>query len=160
DAAILDAAGGALDGEATVPAPAFTIDALLDARIGSQNGTGWTYTGRAFADVDWKQGPFARVTLKVDLESACYPFEKWSADPPPVGQNWPADCDAFDRNVNVLFDDGGSAGGQDAGAAPPFEVIHAITPFGGPEHLETDITSLANALPGKRRLRVDLVSHS
>jgi hypothetical protein len=53
----------------------------------------------------------------------------------------------------------------DASAAPfskrtPFEVVHAITPFGGPLSLEVDVTDLANAQPGPHRLRVALESYS
>jgi len=137
-----------------VPAP-FTIDALTAARIGSENSTGWPNVGKVSAAVDWKQGPFAAVRLVVDLDTTCYPFESWAANPPPSGQNVPADCDAFDRNFNAFIDDGPGA------ASPlPFEIMHAITPFGGPEHLEIDLTDLANALPGKHRLRVDLTSYS
>jgi hypothetical protein len=132
------------------PAP-FTIAALDQVGIGATGSTGWPNVGEAVADVDWGPGPFAKVALSVDLDSACFPFSKWSADPPPSGQNWPADCDAFDRNFDVLVDD-------DSGT--PFEVIHAITPFGGPEHLEADLTDLANALPGPHRLRVELVGYT
>jgi Peptide-N-glycosidase F, C terminal len=130
------------DGAPTVP---FTIVALDRAGIGSIGSAGWANVGQASAGVDWKQGPFTQVTLVVDLESACFPFTKWSADPPPAGENWPADCDAFDRNFNVFLDD--------------FEVIHAITPFGGPEHLEVDLTDMANGLPGQHTLRADLASY-
>ena len=82
---------------------------------------------------------------RLDRASAC--------DPPPAGQNWPADCDAFDRNFDFFIDD--APPGADGGGPTPFEVIHAITPFGGPEHLEVDLTDLANGLPGKHGLRVD-----
>src|SRR3954471_5590976 len=125
----------------------FTIDALTAARIGSENGNGWPNVGEVYADVDWKQGPFAAVKLAVDLGTPCYPFETWAANPPPSGQSVPADCDAFDRSFNAFIDDGPGV------ASPvPFEIMHAITPFGGPEHLEIDLTDLANALPGKHRL--------
>jgi hypothetical protein len=233
----VDAAPDAGPDGPTAPPP-FTIVAFDKAGVGSYGSTGWTYVGEARADVDWKSGPFAQVTLVVDLDSACYPFTKWSSDRPPVGQNWPADCDAFDRNFNVFIDDtvpapapdgggggsgsgaggssgaggggggGGSSGGGiggagiggaggggvsgnggtgsgasgaggggdpgDGGAADgptftppmpasakriPFEVIHAITPFGGPEHVEVDLTDLANGLPGKHTLRVSINSY-
>ena len=145
--------------------------------IGSENGTGWPNTATTSVDIDWRQGPFARAVLIVDLESACYPFAKWANDPPPAGQDWPAHCDAFDRNLNIFLDDtdpalapppapdaadgGGAAIPLPASAARnPFEIVHAITAFGGPEHLEVDITDLANALSSKHRLRVDLGSFS
>jgi hypothetical protein len=132
-----------------------TFVAFDHVGIGAAGSTGWPNIGSARAGVDWGAGPFSRVTLVLDLDTTCFPFEKWSADPPPTGQNWPADCDAFDRNLNVFIDDGGASSG-----APPFEVVHAVTPFGGPEHLEVDLTDLANGLPGAHTLRVDLPSNS
>ncbi len=180
------------DGSAEVPTQAdaasstSTLEVLRRARIGSHNSAGWPNTDEASAEVDLGAGPFQRVTLVVDLESTCYPFDKWKANPPPPQQSWPADCDAFDRNLNVFIDnplavesdagekDGSSdapidvddAGNSDApivqmvAGPPPYELVHAITPFGGPEHLETDITDFANGLPGKHHLRAHLLSWS
>lgn len=148
------AADAAIDPKTASP---FTIQALKQEGIGSENSTGWPHVGTVSVDIDWKQGPFTSALLVIDLESACFPFEKWTADPPPTGQNWPAHCDAFDRNLNLYLDDSTQ---RDAGAAPPYEIVHAITPFGGPEHIEVDLTDLANALPGPHKLRVDLGSYS
>jgi hypothetical protein len=127
------------------------------ARIGSRNGTGWPYVGRASTPIVFGDGPFSNVSIVVDLESSCFPFEKWTADPPPAGQNWPASCDAFDRNFNVLLDDPKT---HDAGGPPAIEIAHAITPFGGPEHLEVDVTDLANGLPGTHEFAVDIAAYS
>ena len=139
---------GSIRGDDRADGPnGFTLPALTQEGIGSENGSGWAHTGEAYADIDWQQGPFAHVLAVLDLESACYPFEQ--ATPPPVGQNWPARCDAFDRNLNVWLDDA---------PRPAFEIMHAITPFGGPMHLEADVTDLANALPGPHRVRVELGS--
>jgi hypothetical protein len=223
---------GSVDGaheeaEAAAPAP-LTTTVLDKARIGSRNSTGWPYAGAAVTDVDFGGGPFAKVTLVVDLESGCFPFDKWKTDLPPPRQNWPPSCDAFDRNFSIFIDDRpeieAGAGPDDSGkreaqvgddasdAAPPletsgsdasadtaatsdatetplddagptaeasgdsalpegapreagpsnltsaqpYEIVHAITPFGGPEHIEVDITDLANGLRGKHRLRVDI----
>jgi hypothetical protein len=44
--------------------------------------------------------------------------------------------------------------------ASTFNVVHAITPFGGPEQLDVDLTDLANARPGRHLLRVRLQSYS
>jgi Peptide-N-glycosidase F, C terminal len=147
--------GGSAASDAGAEQPAkpqpTTIVVLDRVGIGSTGSTGWANVGSARADVDWGAGSFAGATLIVDLDSACFPFSNWSADPPPSGQNWPADCDAFDRNFDVLLDDG---------AATPFDVIHAVTPFGGPAHLETDLTDLANGLPGRHTLRVDIPSYA
>jgi hypothetical protein len=161
----------------------FAIAALTGVGLGSENGTGWPETGEAVRAVDWGEGPFHQVTLAVDLGTTCFPFETWADDPPPAGQLWPATCDAFDRNIDAYVEDDGEAQAGaandgaandgavattedpgDAGALSPlggsFNVVHAITPFGGPEHLEVDLTDLANARPGKHRLRIHLESYS
>jgi hypothetical protein len=100
---------------------------------------------KATAMVDFHDGPFASATLIVDLASTCYPFQNWTA--PPMGQNWPADCDAFDRNFEFALDD-------------KLELMRAITPFGGPEHQEIDITDVANGLPGMHTLTVTIPTYS
>lgn len=94
-------------------------------------------------DVDLGDGPFASVRLVLELESPCFPFEKWTDDPPPAGENWPASCDAFDRIANITSDPDGEA----------FELLRTITPFGGPLTTEVDITDWANARPGTHVLR-------
>ncbi|MFY0536724.1 hypothetical protein [Nannocystis pusilla] len=43
--------------------------------------------------------------------------------------------------------------GGDPGDPPGFELLRSITPFGGPAHLEADITDFANAHPGEHVLR-------
>jgi hypothetical protein len=121
-------------------------------RIGSANGSGWPHVGGAYGELDWGPGPFARVLLVAELETTCFPFDRWAANPPPAGQNWPADCDAFDRNFEIFLDD--------PGAAVPHALVHAVTPFGGPARFEVDVTDLANARPGGHRLRADLISYS
>jgi len=77
--------------------------------------------------------------------------------PPPAGQRWPADCDAFDRNFNVFIDDAGADG---ADVLPPFEVVHAITPFGGPEHLEIESHRSCQRPAGQHRLTADINAYS
>jgi hypothetical protein len=104
----------------------------------------------AFAELDFSGGPFAKATLFVTLDTSCYPFEKWRTNPPPVGQNWPADCDAFDRNFEISLDNPAT---PEAGP-PGIELARAITPFGGPLQMALDVTDLANGLPGKHQLRV------
>jgi len=151
--------GGGAGADASSYPPPFSITALDRVGIGSPGSTGWAAIGSARADVAWGEGPFARVGLALDLESACFPFEKWQPDPPPTGQRWPADCDAFDRNLSVFVDDPAD-GSPATGVSAPFEIVHAITPFGGPEHIDVDLTDLANARPGTRQLRVDLSSNS
>src|SRR5579859_7452328 len=100
---------------------------------------------KATAMVDFHDGPFVSATLIVDLTSTCYPFQNWT--PVPMGQNWPADCDAFDRNFEFALDD-------------KLELMRAITPFGGPEHQEIDITDVANGLGGMHTLSVTIPTYS
>ncbi len=137
------------------PAAAYDITALDGVRIGSNPDDKASYQ-HADAEVDLGKGPFASVSVSIDLATTCYPFDGWTNDPPPPGQNWPADCDAFDRNFELSFDD------PDHPTDPPgIEVMRAITPFGGPEHQDIDVTDVANALaPGKHRLRVVIPTYS
>jgi hypothetical protein len=108
-----------------------------------------------FQTVSWGDGPFEKVTLTVDLESSCFPFESWSDDPPPMGQNWPPLCDAFDRNFEITMDD------PKAQTDPiGIELVRAITPFGGPMHFEIDLTDLANGLPGEHRFKTHITTYS
>jgi Peptide-N-glycosidase F, C terminal len=106
----------------------------------------------AYAMVDFHDAPFSAATLIVDLTSPCYPFDNWATDAPPSGQNWPADCDAFDRNFEITI--------EDDTADNAIELMRAITPFGGPEHQELDITDVANGLPGMHKLRVNIPTYS
>lgn len=127
------------------PAAPYTIIAFDDARITSRGGE--PNFQRITAPVDLVDGPFASVTLVVDLRSTCYPFESWQTNPPPPGHRWPADCDAFDRNFELTFD------GE-------VEVVRAITPFGGPLHLEVDVTDFANGRPGAHELEAFIATWS
>src|SRR5579864_2265036 len=104
--------------EAAAP---YTQTLLQNAHVGSdpskpdfQNAT---------ADVTLPGAPFASVRLIVDLVSPCFPWSKWQSDPPPAGQNWPADCDAFDRNFEVSLTDPSAPQGT-----PALELVRAITP--------------------------------
>ncbi len=139
-----------LDGGAQEP---FTLVPFERVRISSHSDQ--PNFQQADAPFDWGVDPKAKVTLVVDLESPCYPFEKWSQYPPAQGHNWPAPCDAFDRTFTFTVD-----GPEGSGDAPGFEVVRAITPFGGPLHLEVDLTDLANGLPGARRLRTRIETWS
>ncbi|MCA9632165.1 MAG: hypothetical protein KC766_31145 [Myxococcales bacterium] len=147
------AAGGAGGGTAgTGGNPnAFEIQAFDRERITSDSSQ--PNFQHVETEVDLQRGPFEKVTLIVDLESTCYPFETWlgpnPSNPPPAGQSWPADCDAFDRNFEFTLDEP-----ENDGDPPAIELVRAITPFGGPMHLEVDITDVANGIaPGPHRLR-------
>lgn len=129
----------------------FEIKAFNRVRISSHSDQ--PNFQNALTDIDWGDGPFARVTLVVDLESSCFPFDQWTR--PPEGHNWPADCDAFDRNFEFVLDPATSEG-----APPGFELVRAITPFGGPLHLEVDVTDIANGLPGKHTLQTHITTWS
>ncbi len=138
--------------EAGAPAQPFTLDVLADARIGSNSEAPDFH--RAAGAVSIEGGPFAEAKLVVDLRSTCFPFEQWDDDPPPTGHNWPPSCDAFDRNFEIALAD------PAAPDAPAIELIRAITPFGGPLHLEKDVTDVLNASRGARELVVTIPSYS
>lgn len=139
-------AGGA-GGSGPSYADPYTIVAFDKTRITS-DGSQPNFQ-KVFSDIDFHDGTFASAKLVVDLESTCFPFESWQNNPPPAGQNWPADCDAFDRNFEISLDDP-----MDPMVDPPgLELMHAITPFGGPLHIEIDVTDVANGLPGKHKIR-------
>lgn len=146
--------GGAAGGAGVGPSAPRTITALDDVRITS-DAAAPTFQ-KADANIDWQSGPFASARLVVDLTSTCFPFEKWKANPPPDGENWPADCDAFDRNFELLLDPPADA----ASGRPAVELVRAITPFGGPLHLDVDITDFANGLPGAHVLRTTIATWS
>ncbi|EYF03408.1 peptide-N-glycosidase F-related protein [Chondromyces apiculatus] len=134
------------DVEPETPAEPYTLQVFEGVRISSDSSA--DDFQQATAEVDFQHPPFASVKLVVDLESTCTPFERWQDNPPPEGHNWPADCDAFDRNFEFTLDDPETDGGP-----PGVELVRAITPFGGPMHLEADITDIANGMPGLHRLR-------
>lgn len=153
DSATNAGASGAAGAGGSAAAP-YTVTAFDAVRIGSDASK--PNFQKADAAVDWGTGPFANVRLVVDLSTTCFPFESWAQNPPPSGQNWPADCDAFDRNFEFLLD----PPGDDATGRPAIELIRAITPFGGPLHLDVDITDFANGLPGPHTLRTTIATWS
>ena len=111
------------------------------------------------ADLDLSGGPYLSATLVVDLLTTCVPFSSWADNPPPKGQNWPADCDAFDRNFEISLD-GAEPGDASADADPGLELVRAITPFGGPLHLERDLSNVANGLSGTHRIHARINTYS
>ena len=109
----------------------------------------------ATADVQLTGGPFASVTLTVDLTSTCYPFSNWATDKPPAGQNWPADCDAYDRNFEMALLDPANP------TNPGLALVRAITPFGGPEEITQDVTDAFNAIgSGDRTFQITIPTYS
>jgi hypothetical protein len=102
---------------------------------------------RALGDVDFGQESVSRATLRVTLESPCFPFTGWAKLDVPAKHNWPAPCDAFDRTLSVTLDDDTTASD-----VPGLELLRAITPFGGPLQVEEDVTDVVNGLPGPHQL--------
>jgi len=135
-------------------AAAYSVPAFDHVRIGSDSSQ--PNFQKALADIDWGPGPFAKVTLVADLDTTCYPFEKWNTNPPPSGENWPADCDAFDRNYEFRLDPPADPKND----PPSLELVRSITPFGGPLHYEVDVTDVANGLPGSHSLMVGISTWS
>ncbi len=140
-----DAGGAGAGGAADALGDPVQVRILTRVAISSDEGA--ENFQRALAAVDFGQVPVGRATLRVALESPCFPFEGWAEQGVPSGQRWPAACDAFDRTLSVTLDHDGA----DA-SAPGFELLRAITPFGGPLQVETDVTDLVNGLPGAHEL--------
>lgn len=139
----------------TAPAAPYSVTLLDNAHIGSDSSQ-TDFQNATAPNVELTNGPFANVNLVVDLTSPCFPFSNWTTDPPPSGQNWPADCDAFDRNFEMSLVDPT----VDASVSPGLELVRAITPFGGPEHIEQDVTDAFNAITGARTFKVIIPSYS
>ena len=144
-AAAGEATGGAPDG---VP-PGVRQRVLDDARISSDQAA--DDFQHAAAEIDFGSEPVARAALYFDLRSPCFPFSNWAKLGVPSGQRWPEPCDAFDRTVQVTLDEP-----ENTSDGIGLELLRAITPFGGPEHLEADVTNVVNGLPGKHRLVVHI----
>jgi hypothetical protein len=106
---------------------------------------------QAEAEVDFGRDEVARATLRIKLESPCFPFAGWADQEIPSSHRWPLLCDAFDRGLSLTLDPGGE---DDTEAAPALELVRAVTPFGGPLELTQDITDIVNGLPGPHRLRL------
>jgi hypothetical protein len=121
---------------------------LLD-RVHISSDPGAEHHQLASADADFGSEPVAKATLHVTLESPCFPFAGWREQTIPEGQRWPLLCDAFDRALSVSLDDPSAASD-----APALELLRAVTPFGGPLELESDVTDVVNGLPGQHRLQL------
>jgi hypothetical protein len=132
--------------DALSDAPPYTILAFDKVRIGSDSSQ--PNFQETTAGIDLHSGPFASVRLVVDLDTTCFPFESWQDNPPPPGENWPADCDAFDRNFEVSLDKPIAPDSD----PPGIELVRAITPFGGPMQLDVDVTDVANGRRGQHTL--------
>jgi hypothetical protein len=132
------------------PAP---FDALAFDRVRIGSHSDQPNFQSALAALDWGPGPFSDVVLVIDLGTDCFPFSSWAR--PPEGHNWPADCDAFDRNFEFTLDPSLAPGDP-----PGVELVRAITPFGGPLHLEVNLTDVANAMPGPRSLQAHISTWS
>ncbi len=109
----------------------------------------------ATTELDFGSESLTRATLTLELESPCYPFDKWTRDAIPAGHRWPATCDAFDRTLQLSLDDPASP----EEGPPGLELGRAITPFGGPLSLQFDLTDVANGLSGTHRLKLEIPTY-
>jgi Peptide-N-glycosidase F, C terminal len=148
--------GGASESQAGMPtggasADPTTLPILEEVEISSDASA--EHFQHADAEADFGQEPVTRAVLGVTLASPCFPFAGWADPGVPSGQRWPTDCDAFDRTIKVTLDEA-EPPSEDA---PALELLRAITPFGGPLEVETDVTDVVNGLPGVHRvgIRID-----
>lgn len=147
-----EAPGAARGGEAAEREPSDPVTIQLFDRVRVASDDAAEHRREAFVDVDFGGGEVSSARLRLRLESPCFPFEAWREQEIPAGQRWPVACDAFDRKVSISIDD--PTPGSDALASPGLELLRAITPFGGPLELITDITDVTNHRPGPHRLRL------
>jgi hypothetical protein len=146
-------ANGCSDQGATAePEPAETRVVSVFHKVHVSSVETAEYFQHAVAAVDFGTDSLARATLSLSLESPCFPFDNWTAESIPEGHNFPKLCDGFDRTLLVSLDD---PSGPEEGP-PGIELVHAITPFGGPLVVRADITDIANGLPGLHELHVDI----
>lgn len=145
---ITGTAGESGTGGAADASPSTVVTLLDDAHISSDQSA--EDFQRATAEVDFGKQAVKRASLSVQLRSPCFPFSSWGGLGVPDGQNWPEACDAFDRTISIRLDAPENA--DDSGVG--LELVRAITPFGGPESIEADVTDVVNGLPGKHRFSV------
>lgn len=138
--------------------PGFEGGVTVLERAVLSSDAGAEFQQHAAVTVDFGSEPVARATLRIQLESPCYPFEGWQTQTTSPGHFWPDACDAFDRLFLISLD--GEDGGVGNGLAPGIELTRAITPFGGPLSFETDITDVVNGLPGEHTLRIEIPTYS
>lgn len=165
DAPVGDAAGAAgagapaqgTAGESAAGTPLFEGGVTVLERAVLSSDAGAEFQQMASVAVDFGAEPVARATLRVQLESPCYPFESWKTQTTSPGHFWPDACDAFDRLFLISLD---GEGGHESGGEPGIELTRAITPFGGPLAVEADITDVVNGLPGEHLLRIEIPTYS
>lgn len=146
---LLSASGAA--GEPS-EAPLFDGGVTVLERAVLSSDAGAEFQQVASVIVDFGSDSVARATLRLRLESPCYPFEGWAKQTITPGHFWPDACDAFDRLFLV------SLHGEEG--APGLELTRAITPFGGPLTFEQDITDVVNGLPSEHTLRIEIPTYS
>lgn len=91
---------------------------------------------------------YAKAGFFIDLESPCYPLDNPNWNNIPQGHRWPPACDAYDRNMNSTW----FPPKKEGDTAPGFDLVRAITPFGGPMKVGVNITDLVNAMAKKHPL--------
>ncbi len=139
-------------------APLFSDGLTVLDRIVMSSDEAAEFHQTAASPIDFGSEPVARATLRIRLESPCFPFSRWSMQTTTAGHFWPDACDAFDRQFLISLD--GEDGGVGNGKAPGIELTRAITPFGGPLSFEIDITDVVNGLPGEHTLRIEIPTYS
>ncbi|RYZ07993.1 MAG: hypothetical protein EOO73_09860 [Myxococcales bacterium] len=140
------------------PEPLFEGGITVLQRAVLSSDAGAEFQQQASVSVDFGHEPVARGTLRIQLESPCYPFEGWKTQRTTPGHFWPDACDAFDRLFLISLD--GEDGGVERGGTPGIELARAITPFGGPLAFEVDVTDVVNGLPGEHTLRIEIPTYS
>jgi hypothetical protein len=142
-----DSGGGGSPADNDGDTAPMTLEVLSEVTISSDPEA--EHHQLAEGDVNFGSAEVERATLRMTLESPCFPFDGWDELEIPSGHRWPLLCDAFDRGLSLTLDPG-----DDEGDPPALELLRAVTPFGGPLELEADVTDVVNGLPGPHRMRL------
>ncbi len=150
--------GGSAGTAGTGGAASFSVTVFDQVRINSHADQ--ENFQNALGALELPAGPYEDARLIIELGTTCYPFESWlgagATNPPPPGENWPADCDAYDRNFEFVLNPP-----EAPGDGPGIELVRAITPFGGPMNLSIDITDVVNGVgAGTHRLKTHIATWS
>jgi hypothetical protein len=145
--------GGSLDGT-------HAEDARFDAGVGAHHDAG-NACAQDGGPVTVTVVPMAHLTAStpfVDIETTL-PEGCWSSvkvtmtassdctGAPPPGQNWPTNCDPYDRLAQLTL--------ADTGKTPMF-VLDAVTSFGGSATWTEDVTDYVSLLTGKHTYHLEI----
>jgi hypothetical protein len=89
-------------------------------------------------------GCYSSIKVTVNVTTNC-------SGEPPSGQNWPTECDPYDRLAQISLDDNGTT---------DLFLLDAVTSFGGTTTWTQDVTDYAMLLFGEHAIKVDVGTYA